>query len=68
MGWQLEGVKKERKKNKSQTPYILLSLETLIMIVLPGKSQRRMRRYSKDEEGEQSLPLFVKMEKLDQTK
>lgn len=59
---------KKKGKNKTQTPYILLRLETLNMIVLPAKSQRRTRRYGKDEEGEQGLPLFVKMEKLDQTR
>jgi len=70
--WKADGVavgkSVKRKKNKTQKPYMLLRLETLNMIVLPAKSQRRMRSYGKDGEGEQGFPLLVEMEKLDQTK
>ena len=56
MGWQLDRVKKERKK--AQTPYILLRLETLNMIVLPVRSQRGVS-YGKDQEREKGFSLFI---------
>lgn len=51
--------KKKEKNLQKQNPYILLRLETLNMVVLPAKTQRRMRRYGKDQEREQGLPLLV---------
>lgn len=68
MGWQLERVgekRKEKQKNKKkpykkQSPYILLTLETLNVIVLPAeKSEKNGKLQQRSGEGTESPTVHV---------
>lgn len=68
MGWQLERVRKKKgrkkktkiKTHKEQTPYILLTLEILNMIVLPAeKSEKNEKVQQRSGEGTESPTVHV---------